>query len=172
MREVMKDATSDNANRRLTMKALTTFALAAVLLLGLTFLSAPSAQAQTCQGNGKNFVDLNGDGFNDNAPDHDGDGIPNGLDDDYIKAAKDGSGQKNGQAIADKQTHRKRVSALKFNRVRNWTRSQVDGGAFGGGRNGSGTGICDGTGPHGRVGQNGGANSNVNGSGNGRGGGR
>lgn len=32
---------------------------------------------------GRFFVDLDGDGFNDNAPDHDGDGIPNGLDPDY-----------------------------------------------------------------------------------------
>ena len=32
---------------------------------------------------GRNFVDENGDGYNDNAPDHDGDGIPNGLDPDY-----------------------------------------------------------------------------------------
>jgi len=31
------------------------------------------------------FVDKNGDGYNDNAPDHDGDGIPNGLDPDWIK---------------------------------------------------------------------------------------
>jgi hypothetical protein len=29
------------------------------------------------------FVDKNGDGFNDNAPDHDGDGIPDALDKDY-----------------------------------------------------------------------------------------
>jgi hypothetical protein len=34
-----------------------------------------------------NFMDENGDGFNDNAPDHDGDGIPNPLDPDY-KAQK------------------------------------------------------------------------------------
>ena len=34
-------------------------------------------------GHGPRFVDENGDGFNDNAPDHDGDGIPNGLDPDY-----------------------------------------------------------------------------------------
>ena len=31
------------------------------------------------------FVDKNGDGYNDNAPDHDGDGIPNGLDPDWQK---------------------------------------------------------------------------------------
>lgn len=29
------------------------------------------------------FVDENGDGYNDNAPDHDNDGIPNALDPDY-----------------------------------------------------------------------------------------
>ncbi|GAB4183474.1 MAG: hypothetical protein Kow00108_20550 [Calditrichia bacterium] len=32
---------------------------------------------------GYRFVDENGDGYNDNAPDHDGDGIPNGMDPDY-----------------------------------------------------------------------------------------
>jgi len=31
------------------------------------------------------FVDKDGDGYNDNAPDHDGDGIPNGLDPDWAK---------------------------------------------------------------------------------------
>jgi len=29
------------------------------------------------------FIDENGDGFNDNAPDHDGDGIPNRIDPDF-----------------------------------------------------------------------------------------
>lgn len=29
------------------------------------------------------FIDRNGDGFNDNAPDHDDDGIPNGFDPDW-----------------------------------------------------------------------------------------
>jgi hypothetical protein len=32
---------------------------------------------------GIGFVDENGDGYNDNAPDADGDGIPNGQDPDY-----------------------------------------------------------------------------------------
>jgi len=31
----------------------------------------------------RGFVDENGDGYNDNAPDADGDGIPNGQDEDY-----------------------------------------------------------------------------------------
>jgi len=33
----------------------------------------------------QNFIDEDGDGYNDNAPDHDGDGIPNGLDPDWQK---------------------------------------------------------------------------------------
>ena len=39
------------------------------------------------------FVDEDGDGFNDLAPDADGDGIPNGLDEDYVKP-EDGTGIK------------------------------------------------------------------------------
>jgi len=35
------------------------------------------------------FTDNDGDGYNDNAPDHDGDGIPNGLDADWIKLKKE-----------------------------------------------------------------------------------
>lgn len=42
---------------------------------------------------GPRFVDKNGDGYNDNAPDHDGDGIPNGLDPDWQKLNK---GKKEG----------------------------------------------------------------------------
>jgi hypothetical protein len=34
---------------------------------------------------GSYFIDLNNDGFNDNAPDLDGDGIPNGQDPDYTR---------------------------------------------------------------------------------------
>ncbi|HDP67341.1 MAG TPA: hypothetical protein ENN20_02440 [Candidatus Marinimicrobia bacterium] len=34
------------------------------------------------------FIDENGDGFNDNAPDHDGDGIPNSIDPDFRRMFK------------------------------------------------------------------------------------
>lgn len=34
------------------------------------------------------FVDEDGDGYNDNAPDHDGDGIPNRFDQDWKKLQK------------------------------------------------------------------------------------
>nr|MEE4268085.1 hypothetical protein [Candidatus Krumholzibacteria bacterium] len=40
------------------------------------------------------FIDEDGDGFNDLAPDHDGDGIPNGLDPDYVRP-EDGTGAQN-----------------------------------------------------------------------------
>ncbi len=67
------------------------------ILLSLAFLLlAAGAMAQdepVCtpgdglgQGNGVcQFIDEDGDGFNDLAPDADGDGIPNGLDDDYVR---------------------------------------------------------------------------------------
>jgi hypothetical protein len=63
-----------------------------LLLFVLIFLICGSLSAQdTTQTKDQNpadtektkFVDLDGDGFNDYAPDHDGDGIPNGLDPDY-----------------------------------------------------------------------------------------
>ena len=40
------------------------------------------------------FVDLNGDGINDNAKDDDADGIPNNLDADFLKS-EDGSNNQN-----------------------------------------------------------------------------
>ena len=46
-------------------------------------IAAQSENPTPPQQHGKNFVDKNGDGYNDNAPDHDGDGIPNGVDPDY-----------------------------------------------------------------------------------------
>lgn len=44
----------------------------------------------------QHFIDENGDGYNDNAPDHDGDGIPNGLDPDWqkLKAKKGKKGNR------------------------------------------------------------------------------
>ncbi len=52
-----------------------------------------NAAVETKAQHGLGFVDANGDGFNDNAPDVDGDGIPNGMDADYtaVKAGKGGN---------------------------------------------------------------------------------
>ena len=46
-------------------------------------------------GNGRSFVDLDGDSINDNAPDADGDGVINHLDDDYVPQGT-GRGQRAG----------------------------------------------------------------------------
>ena len=77
------------------------FLTALVLMVGL-MATASLAQddgevgetPDTEVGNGHGicqFVDEDGDGFNDLAPDADGDGIPNGLDPDYVKP-EDGTG--------------------------------------------------------------------------------
>ena len=54
---------------------------------------------------GPNFVDEDGDGYNDNAPDHDGDGIPNGVDPDYTAPGRQNGGRGfvdlNGDGIND-----------------------------------------------------------------------
>ena len=48
------------------------------------------------------FIDEDGDGYNDNAPDHDGDGIPNGLDPDYKQGdRRKGFVDLNGDGIND-----------------------------------------------------------------------
>lgn len=67
------------------------------LLAALMTLLAVAANAQdpaTNPGNGNGvggFIDEDGDGYNDLAPDADGDGIPNGQDEDYVRP-EDGTG--------------------------------------------------------------------------------
>ncbi len=65
--------------------------LVLTLFLSSNVFAQDSSKVNT-NNTGKNqnrkFVDKDGDGYNDNAPDHDGDGIPNGLDADYIKFKK------------------------------------------------------------------------------------
>ncbi len=84
--------------------------LGAMALAVVLFLAAPQTFSQTDAQHGNQFVDENGDGYNDNAPDADGDGIPNGQDPDYVKigvgkgkgAAKDsGFKDENGDGIND-----------------------------------------------------------------------
>lgn len=63
-----------------------------IVLLFLAFnLQAQDSTKSKTTGvqHGQHFVDKNGDGYNDNAPDHDGDGIPNGLDKDWLKLNKE-----------------------------------------------------------------------------------
>ncbi|MCF8373877.1 MAG: hypothetical protein K9H64_19800 [Bacteroidales bacterium] len=64
---------------------------------GSYFLHAQTdtSKVQPKQQHKQSFVDKDGDGYNDNAPDDDGDGIPNGLDPDYKKGKKKRFGQSN-----------------------------------------------------------------------------
>ncbi len=55
------------------------------ILLILVCNSIFAQQKQHKHKNAQIFIDGDGDGYNDNAPDHDGDGIPNGLDPDWTK---------------------------------------------------------------------------------------
>ena len=55
------------------------------ILLTFTYNNVLGQQKQHKHKNVQVFVDKDGDGYNDNAPDHDGDGIPNGLDPDWTK---------------------------------------------------------------------------------------
>jgi hypothetical protein len=129
--------------------------LTAFAIFGLVLLTTPATQAQTCDGTGSHFIDLNGDGFNDNAPDHDGDGIPNGLDPDWIKYAQDGTGYQLGslganQGIGMAQTKtmtKAMTKTQKFNKVQAFEGNMFQKrlGALGG-SSGSGAGVCDGSG--------------------------
>jgi len=74
------------------MKHFLNHSVVAVLAIFVLFVSFGYAQKEVEQEqnqtivHGNKFVDENGDGYNDNAPDHDGDGIPNGQDPDYQPA--------------------------------------------------------------------------------------
>lgn len=160
------------------MKKLASATLAALVMFGMVMFAPVAIHAQSCDGTGKNFVDLDGDGFNDNAPDHDGDGIPNGLDPDYIKNAQDGDGYKNGKlgenAKAEMTQERTMSQQQNKNQEKTMTQEQVktqeqvqtgeqkfnrartaSGSTFqkklgeGTGSGDPGSGTCDGTGPHG-----------------------
>ncbi len=67
------------------------FFIISSLFLSNIILAQDSSKVKnnnTGKNQNRKFVDKDGDGYNDNAPDHDVDGIPNGLDADYIKFKK------------------------------------------------------------------------------------
>jgi len=109
---------------------------------------------------GPYFIDKNGDGYNDNAPDHDGDGIPNGLDPDYQGAGKGMRKQQfvdtDGDGIADNvglgrgfgKRGNRRGGYGPANGTGNQGVRPQNGTGYG---PGAGSGNCDGTGPKGRM---------------------
>ncbi len=85
------------------MKKLNMILATFTLMAGLVIINVGMAESRDGEMNGytvREFVDEDGDGFNDLAPDHDGDGIPNGQDEDYIRP-EDGTGSHFGDANAD-----------------------------------------------------------------------
>ena len=104
--------------------------LHAIVIIGILLIfncnAAFTQQKQHRHKNTQGFTDIDGDGYNDNAPDHDGDGIPNGLDPDWIK----GNGRRmnyidaNGDGINDliqinKQTDQERQKNHKKDKSNN-----------------------------------------------------
>jgi hypothetical protein len=87
-------------NKEVIMKTTTMTLQALALPLAMMFLamsgSVPAAYAQDTPADTHAFVDADGNGYNDNAPDADGDGIPNGMDSDFVRPGQ-GRGTSNGQ---------------------------------------------------------------------------
>jgi hypothetical protein len=80
------------------MKKKNLISILTMMVLTVLFLSSNVlAQNETPATHGYKFIDANGDGYNDNAPDIDGDGIPNGRDEDYTGAKN----RKNGKGFID-----------------------------------------------------------------------
>lgn len=77
------------------------FRLNIFFLLFLIVIINPILSQDTTKSNDKTdtesrqqlFIDKNGDGYNDHAPDHDGDGIPNAIDPDFKKMKKKKAGK-------------------------------------------------------------------------------
>lgn len=115
-------------------------------LAGLLIFMATAATAQsTPTQHGPKFVDRNGDGFNDNAPDADGDGIPNGQDPDYT-GVKSGKGfvDANGDGINDNAGSKN--GGKNGNGTKGGKNGSGKGNKGGNKGSGSGTGTCNGTG--------------------------
>jgi hypothetical protein len=91
---------------------------------------------------GRRFVDKDANGYKDNAPDHDNDGIPNGVDPDYA-GAKNRSG-KSGKGFVDN-------NGDGVNDNLNINRGRIGRKGRGGYGSGSERGACDGTGPKGSI---------------------
>jgi len=107
--------------------------LAVLVLIGSTALMARNGKgAGTGNGAGQClFIDENGDGINDNFRDHDGDGIPNYLDEDWTRP-QDGSGYGRGNRTGNAFRANRGSAMGTFREMR-----------FLG--QGMGNGICDGT---------------------------
>jgi hypothetical protein len=129
--------------------------LVALFVLFLFVVAYSNISAQTTDPkppqHGKNFVDKNGDGYNDNAPDTDGDGIPNGVDPDYkgSKVQRNKFVDLNGDGINDNAGKGKRSG----NKGYGQGAGKGNGKQAMGQQKGTGTGDCTETGTQGANGR-------------------
>lgn len=151
------------------MKRLTQLSILALALAVVAFFGVNTPASAQNAGHGAGFVDENGDGYNDNAPDADGDGIPNGMDDDYVPTNPENS-KRNGFIDEDGDGINDRLQDADGDGIPNcedpdWVKPEdgtgskfgQQGGKMGkggkrlggGSGTGTGTGDCDGTGPKG-----------------------
>jgi len=77
-----------NATRKHYSGLFLTALFTAVIVTAVVTHTVYAQSTETTVEHGTKFVDADGDGYNDNAPDTDGDGIPNGQDSDYTKSDK------------------------------------------------------------------------------------
>ena len=116
---------------------------------------------------GANFIDADGDGYNDNAPDVDNDGVPNGQDADYVKSGN-GAQNGNGRAFLDEDGDGFNDNApdIDGDGIPNGQDADYVAQGQGAGRNGKGGGQGDHAAQNGvRSGGKGHSNGNHNGSG-------
>ena len=113
----------------------TIFTMIAFVFLSGTLQAQDSTMAkEQKKQHGQRFVDKDGDGYNDNAPDHDGDGVPNGLDPDWQKLKKGKSKGKrhrfvdlDGDGINDNLQLKEQKKAGKQKRIKDGGGSLKDG---------------------------------------------
>lgn len=77
-----------------TIFSKTVFLLTLSFIL-VTFLNSVTFSNDLIRNQVNNFVDENGDGYSDFAPDHDNDGIPNGKDPDFTRGKGKGKQWRN-----------------------------------------------------------------------------
>lgn len=126
------------------MKKLVTLVALFAILVAYSNIYAQTQNPNPPAQHGKGFVDKNGDGYNDNAPDHDGDGIPNGVDPDYKgpKLQKNKFVDLNGDGINDNAGKGKRGGKAGKG---GYGPGNGTGNNGVGPKNGTGTGTCTGT---------------------------
>jgi hypothetical protein len=139
------------------MKRILSLAALLAFALTLTIVNTQDSYAQGKPAN-KGFVDANGDGYNDNAADEDGDGIPNGQDADYtgtvsgrgfVDADGDGINDNAPDADGDGIPNGQDPDFEAGSGAGSQGSRGLRGGNASGEGTGTGTGECDETGPKG-----------------------